>query len=240
MGMRTQVAESPEAMSQLACAFIVAELEQRPNLLLCASAGSTPTRASQLLAEEGKRRPALFDQLRVLKIDEWGGLAMDNPGTCEVYLRRHLAGPLGLGPDRYQGFASQPADFEAECERVTRWLDTHGPIDICVLGLGVNGHLALNEPGDELAPHAHPARLAAESMVHPMLQASASRPSCGLTLGMGDILKSRRILLLVNGARKREPLQRLLQPVISTRYPGSFLWLHADVTILCDREAAMS
>ena len=239
MALRTQMAENPEALGRPACAFLVAELERHPHLLLCASAGATPTRAYQLLADERTRRPALFDRMRVLKIDEWGGLAMDDPGTCEVYLRRHLVQPLGLGPDRYQGFDSRPDDFETECARINHWLAAQGPIDVCVLGLGVNGHVALNEPGEALAPHAHPARLAAESMVHLMLRTSASRPSCGLTLGMADILNARRILLLVSGAHKREPLQRLLEPLISTRFPGSLLWLHSDVTILCDREAAV-
>jgi galactosamine-6-phosphate isomerase len=235
---RVRVAENPEAMGRWACEFMVGELERRPNLLLCASAGATPTRAYELLAEERGRRPALFERMRVLKIDEWGGLAMDDPGTCEVYLRRYLVGPLGIGPERYQGFDSRASDFQAECGRMTRWVASQGPIDVCVLGLGVNGHVALNEPGDELRPHAHPARLAAESLAHPMLEASGGRPSRGLTLGMAEILRSRRILVLVSGSRKREPLQRLLEPVISTRFPGSFLWLHPDVTLICDREAS--
>lgn len=232
---RMLVAENEEQLGQMAFDYLLSELQKRPDLLLCASAGSTPTRAYQLLARHGATHPDLFTQMRVLKIDEWGGLPMDNPATCEVYLRKYLVQPLQITPGRYEGFNSQPVDARAECDRVSHWLRSHGPIDVCVLGLGVNGHLALNEPGDHLQPFAHPAHLAEESLLHPMLRDSAQQPSCGLTLGMTQILQSRRILLLVNGAHKREPFRRLMEPAISSRFPGSLLWLHPDVTVVCDR-----
>ena len=116
-------------------------------------------------------------------------------------------------------------------------LDKEGPIDICVLGLGANGHLALNEPAEQLQPFVHVARLTAESCQHPMLAESAARPSYGLTIGMADILQSRKVLLLVSGVHKREQFQRLLSRQVSTQFPASFLWLHPDVTCLCDRDA---
>jgi len=225
-------------MSQEAADFICRELEQRPNLLLCVSAGSTPTRAYQLLAARYAREPGLFDQMRVLQIDEWCGLAPGSPATCHADLRTKILGPLRVTPDRYKGFRTNAPGPEAECGRIARWLAAHGPIDICVLGLGANGHVAMNEPGAAMTPHVHLAELARSSRHHAMLKTLAKKPRYGLTLGMEDILRSRRILLLVNGKRKRPALSRLMKPLITTRFPASFLWLHSDATVLCDREAA--
>jgi galactosamine-6-phosphate isomerase len=232
------VAASYEAMSQQAANLIVAELAQRPDLLCCVSAGSTPTRTYELLAVRRARQPALFDRLRILKIDEWGGLALDDPVTCEAYVQEHVVKPLAVSQDRYEGFCSRPADPQAECERIRHWLDHHGPIDVCMLGLGGNGHLALNEPADRLRPHAHVSALTESSLQHPMLRSGAGKPAYGLTLGMADILRSRLPLLLVSGPQKRGPLRRLVEPAIEPQFPASFLWLHPNAVVLCDREAA--
>ena len=231
------MADTHEAMSRQAAAFIRAELARCPALLFCVSAGTTPTRTYDLLAAARALEPRLFTRLRLLKIDEWGGLAPDHPATCEAYLRARLVEPLAVPAERYGGFAPSPRDPEAECRRVRLWLAAHGPIDLCLLGLGTNGHLALNEPAAALQPHAHLAQLTSSSRAHPMLHATRARPAYGLTLGLADILRSRRVLLLVSGGHKRSQLERLLQPLISPQFPASFLWLHPDVTVLCDRAA---
>src|SRR4051812_49046883 len=97
-------------MSHAAADFLIAELRRKPDLLLCTATGASPTRTYELLAEERGRNPALFQRLRILKLDEWGGLAMHDPGSCEAYLQQHLLGPLRVSKDRYTGFQSEPRD----------------------------------------------------------------------------------------------------------------------------------
>jgi len=230
--------ESYEAMSRQAAQRILSALAGKADLLLCAAGGSTPTRTYQLLAESLAQNPGAFHSLRVLKLDEWGGIEMDDPGSCETNLRTHLVGPLGVQDHHYIGFSSNPTEPQLECQRMRRWVAAEGPIDLCVLGLGVNGHLALNEPATCLLPTAHVARLSPVSLRHPMLANSPKLPVYGLTLGMAEILVSRDILLLVSGVNKREPLKRLLRREITTEFPASFLWLHPNWTLLCDQEAA--
>jgi len=225
-------------MSQRAADLIVAELKRHPDLLLCASAGGTPTKTYELLAAERMRQPRLFKKMRVLQIDEWGGLAPGSPESCQADLQAKLLDPLGINAARYQGFTSDAADAPGDCERIARWLRRNGPIDLCLLGLGVNGHVAMNEPAPALTPHAHVARLARSSQKHAMLQRLKRKPRYGLTLGLGDILSSRKILLLASGQLKQAVLERLMEPRVNTKFPASFLWLHPDVTVLCDRSAA--
>lgn len=236
--LRVDIADSYEAMSRRAERLIVSEVRKRPELVLCASAGGSPTLLYEMLGTRHEREPRLFNRIRVLQIDEWGGLPRRNPASCESDLRRKLLEPLGIKKDRYVGFRSDAAEPEAECRRVARWLAAHGPIDICVLGLGVNGHVAMNEPGETLAPRTHVARLTRSSLNHPMLKQLSRKPRYGLTVGMGDILSARMVLMLVNGRHKREAMKRLLKPGITTRFPASLLWLHPRAIVLCDREAA--
>jgi galactosamine-6-phosphate isomerase len=207
-------------------------------LLLCAAGGSTPLRTYELLAKNPLRQRQTFETLRLVKLDEWGGIAMDDPGTCENQIRSFLLTPLRVAEDRYFGFDSNPADPKAECERIRRRLMTEGPIDFCVLGLGMNGHLAMNEPAPGLKPTALVARLTAVTLAHPMLAQSKSPPTYGLSLGMAEILSSREIVLLVSGTNKREPMRTFLRREITTEFPASFLWLHSNWTLLCDVDSA--
>jgi len=237
-GLKIEVAESVESMGRRAARAIVAELKRKPRLLLCASAGETPTYTYRCLADRANADPTLFAKLRILQVDEWSGLARTNAATCEADLRSKLVTPLRISCDRYIGFGSDADDPEAECARISRWLAANGPIDVCILGLGMNGHVAMNEPGPAVLPEAHVARLARSSQRHALLRDLPRKPLYGLTLGMGEILSSRKILLLVSGRHKRAALKRLMKPQVTTHYPASFLWLHSDATVLCDAEAA--
>ena len=226
-----------DSLSRAALSWLVERLRQRPSSLVCLAAGGTPTATYRLLAQCGRSDPALVAQLRLVQLDEWGGLAGDDPASCQRQLREQLIEPLGL-VDRFVTFDGQAEDPPAECSRVAAWLAKHGPIDLCVLGLGLNGHLGFNEPADGLSSHAHVASLSATSLQHAMIGGSSHKPTYGLTLGMADILQGREVLLLVSGARKAGPLQRLLSGPISTDFPASLLHGHPSVALYCDASAA--
>jgi galactosamine-6-phosphate isomerase len=232
------VSADHEEMSRRAAAAIAGEVRKEAHLLLGAATGATPMRAYARLAETRARAPSLFRTLRVVKLDEWLGLPERHPATCESYLGRHLLQPLGVTGARYEGFRTRPKDPVAECARMAAWLARHGPIGLCVLGLGRNGHLLMNEPAASLPPGAHVARLTAMTRRHSMVRGLKTPPRRGLTFGLADILRSRSILLLVSGRHKRGALARVLGGDVTTRCPASLLWLHPDVTVLCDREAA--
>ena len=210
--LKFHVEKTYESMGKLAADIVIAELRKKPNLLLCASAGSTPTPAYRSLAIRYSRQPKLFKKLRVVQIDEWGGLPWRHPATCEIDLRVKLLEPLRIDSDRFVGFRSDAAKPEAECARMAEWLAANGPIDLCILGLGLNGHVAMNEPRQTSIPHAHVTHVADSSQNHSMLKGLPSKVRYGLTLGLGEILSSKRILLLVSGSRKRAVLRRLLKP----------------------------
>jgi galactosamine-6-phosphate isomerase len=225
-------------MSEAAAERLVGEMRIRPTALVCLATGSTPTHTYERLVARARTEPEVYAQVRWMKLDEWGGLAMDDPATCEHYLRRLILTPLAVPSERYFGWESQPADAEAECRRVAAWLAAHGPIDIQVLGLGENGHLGFNEPAAQFQARPHVARLSPASLGHSMLGLSRGRAAYGLTLGMDDILGARRIMLLVTGERKARQLRRLATGGISSEFPASLLRRHRAVTVFCDAAAA--
>lgn len=105
---------------------------------------------------------------------------------------------------------------------------------ICILGLGRNGHIGFNEPGEKLSAGIHLSRLAGTSRQHAMIGNRALSPETGLTLGLSAILQSKKIIFLVTGTGKQEILDQLLTENVSTSLPASFLWLHPCVECYID------
>lgn len=232
--MRFTVLPDRDALDRRAAGLVWEAAEAKPDLLICLASGETPTGVYAHLAAA----PARLNRARFIQLDEWAGLKADDLASCAAYLQRTLGGSLRVPPERWIGFCGDAPDAAAECRRVAAALAEAGPIDLCILGLGRNGHLALNEPSDSFDPFCHVATLTAQSRAHPML-ARTTVPVCrGLTLGLGDILRARRILLLVSGSAKRAPLARLAARQVTPELPASFLWLHGDTICLCDQAAA--
>jgi len=222
-------------LNELASALIIHELQQNPKSLVCAATGNSPTGVYKKLVE--KKENINTSGLRFIKLDEWYGLGINDEGSCEKYLHEQLFNPLGISNKRYIAFDGKSAEPEKELQNVTNYLDELGPIDLCILGLGKNGHIAFNEPADTLHPHAHMAPLSSTSLEHTMIKSTGEQITYGMTLGMTDILQSKKIILLVNGTHKNAIMEKLMQQKISTQLPASFLWLHADVQCFyCDND----
>ena len=232
--MRFAVLPDRDALDRFAADLVWEAAEAKPDLLICLASGETPTGAYARLSASPER----LASARFIQLDEWAGLGADDPASCAAYLQRTLIGPLVVPTERWIAFRGDAADSVAECRRVEGELAKAGPIDLCILGLGRNGHLALNEPSDSFDPFCHVATLDAQSRAHPMLTGTSVPVRRGLTLGLGDILRARRILLLVSGSAKRAPLARLAARRVTLELPASLLWLHGNTTCLCDRAAA--
>ncbi len=222
-------------MSSLAASLVVDAIREDPGLLLCAATGSSPEGLYRELREQAAVEADLFTHLRILKLDEWGGIPENHPVSCEHYLRTRLLDPLDIAAERYISFRSDPQDPVLECDRVRNLLQKVGPIDLCILGLGRNGHLGLNEPAPELEPFCHVAGLSKESLDHPMISSLELKPEYGLTLGMQEILDSRQIIMLVSGREKKQIAEHFMEGKISGLLPASFLREHPKTECLIDR-----
>ena len=221
-------------MSREAAASVIAAAAAKSDSLLCVPAGNSPAGLYQELIREAGRKPDLFRSLCVVKLDEWLGVLASDPASCEYFLKNRLLDPLAVAAERYISFDPETADPLRECERIRGELERRGPIDLCILGLGKNGHVGLNEPGPSLRLHCHVAKLSEETLRHSMMSSKESKPAHGLTLGIGDILQSRKIVLLVTGEGKKRVIARFLDGTVTTDLPATLLWLHHDLEVLLD------
>lgn len=237
--MKIIKSENYKEMSILASNMMIDVLARKPDALFCIATGSSPTDTYQFFVERIKTEKIDTSRMRIVKLDEWCGLPKENPATCEHYIETHLLKPLGISADseRYISFQPLEEDFEAECTRVSRLLQESGGIDCCILGIGKNGHLGLNEPGEEIYPFAHKSILHAKTKTHAMLSENGEAVSAGYTLGIKNLLDSRQIILLVTGAQKEEAYARLQNRLVSTDCPASFLWLHENSVCITDLSA---
>ena len=224
-------------MSRLSSDSIVSGLREKPGQLICAATGNSPMGIYRNLAASYLDEPEVFGKLRLIKLDEWGGIPSSDPNSCETFVQEKILQPLHISSDRYIAFKSDPASPKKECDRIQKEIRHNGPIDVCILGLGKNGHIGFNEPAETLAPYCHVARLSQQSLQHDMANTMKIKPSYGLTLGMGDILRSKKIILLLTGSDKAGVVAQLLSKQIKTQLPASFLWLHVNVECYIDSKA---
>lgn len=221
------------ALSQKACEHLLETIIHNPQATICLTTGGTPQLTYPLFVAEVKKRNLDISGVTFVKLDEWVGLPLDAPGTCETFLRQHIIEPLNVAEDRFISFRSENIT-PAECERITTLIAQKGGLDLCLLGLGKNGHLGLNEPGETLEPRCHIATLDNRTRHHNMLKNSAVPVEQGITLGIKDILAARDVLFLVAGEGKQDAFARFQQAKVSSQNPASFLWLHQRVRCMFD------
>jgi galactosamine-6-phosphate isomerase len=212
-------------------------LKGTPKPLMCVAAGNSPVPLYRTLATLLARDQALTSTLRVIKLDEWLGVSPEEPGSCEHFIRTHLVEPSRLPLSGYIGFSPDERIAAEEVCRIDTFLESDGPIDLAVLGLGLNGHIGFNEPGEYGIAESHVVSLSRDSLNHPMVQISGHRPVGGITIGLRALLNAGKIILVVTGSKKREQLSRLLEGQITPRFPASFLHLHRNVLCLTDEDA---
>lgn len=224
-------------MSRKGFEIVKAEIDRKPDLLFCVASGGSPSGLYSEMVKCQKDQPDFCSKLRVVKLDEWGGLESGSTFTSEYDVQTKFIQPMGISPDRYltiDPFTSNPGK---ECDRMKAELGNSGPVEICILGIGVNGHIALNEPAEVLKPGFHVCQLAESTLNNGMIKSLKQPPTFGMTMGVGEILSSRKILLFIAGSGKKAAFQKLLKEEVSTQFPASLLWLHPNVDVLVDESA---
>lgn len=228
-----------EELANLAAALFVEKLETFESPLVTLPTGATPLGMYHALTTHHAHRRDLWEKMRFLALDEYLGLRRDDPRLFYGWLRREFLDRVGIPESRCTAFQSDAADPRAEAERIKAWLRQNGPIDIAVLGLGTNGHIAFNEPGSAFDSTVRTVTLTENSR-----KANAAYwgdialvPETALTLGLGDLSWARHSILLVSGAHKAAILDRVLNGPVTPAVPATYLRGRANVTVIADKDA---
>jgi glucosamine-6-phosphate isomerase len=213
-------------------------LRAKPRLRMCLPSGHTP---NGIFAEMGRsvaRGEVSFRDAEIFALDDYGGLAGDDPGRCRNMLRRFLLDHIDLPGNRFHFLDTEAADLAKVCRDYDALIDGGGGFDLTLLGIGLNGHLGLNEPGS--APDSTTRRVA---MHESTVSSSASYlghsnlPTWGVGVGLKHLLGSREVWLIANGAKKPGIIARTVNSDVTTEVPATLLRRHANSWLMVDAEA---
>ncbi len=233
--------EKTESEFDLAAAWcITAQMLTQPESVIGLSTGRTTGNMHRLTARIHREFPFDVSGTTIAGLDEVAGLPYGFPGTCREMLRTEIAEDLGIGEDNFLMLPVSSDDYERDCREFTREIERRGGLSLLMLGVGENGHLGFNQPG---SPFDSGCRL---SRMHPELESRLREEAClsvdcpmgGVTLGISDIMKAGRIILVAKGDNKAGIVRRMLEGPVTESVPASVLQLHPNCEVLLDGAAA--
>lgn len=233
--MRTEIFDTPALMAEAAARKMLEVVRNKPDALLVLAAGFTQNETYARFAELLREENIDTRRLKLLGLDEWGGLNGGDEGSCRAYINERVIAPLKLGREQIVHFLDGKKDPREEVRLANAALDAHGPIDLLVLGIGMNGHVGFNEPGADPGERAHFLTLSTtSSSVGQKYFKDNKTLKTGLTLGLLDLLKAETILVQVTGGHKAEVARRLLNKEDGATLPASYLW-RTEATLMMDQ-----
>ena len=236
--MELIVCDDAAALARRAADVIVGRVWATPALAMAVPAGRTPRRMYAELAAQHRQGHVDFSAMRVFAVDE-----LCPPAPPEGYfwrqVRREFLSWAGIPAEQCRRFGVEEPELEVMCEAYEAAITRAGGLDVVMLGLGPNGHIASNEPGCSFDCTTRPVRLLPETvryiLTDDVIQGSVS--DTAVTLGIRTIMEAREVIVLVSGAAKRGPLAALLNGSVTPSMPASILQRHRRCLILADREA---
>ena len=224
-----------EEMSFEAAKIIAAQMVLKPQSVLGLATGSTPIGMYEQLVKWNKEGKLDFSQICSVNLDEYCGLDGENDQSYRYFMNHHLFNHVNIDMDNTYVPNGKATDATAECKRYDALIENLGGTDIQVLGIGPDGHIGFNEPDTTFTKPTHRVELD-PSTVEANARFFASIddvPRFALTMGMGGIMSAKKILLMANGTKKKEILEKALFGPITPEVPASILQLHPDVTVVC-------
>lgn len=239
ISMKIFIADNYQELSKQAADDLLQHIAGKKEPLICTASGDSPAGLYKEIVERSRRNEISVNDWYFVGLDEWSGMNGDDEGSCRYHLNHQLFHPIKAKEERMVFFDGRAADPEAECNRVENFIQQHGPLDVTILGLGLNGHIGMNEPGTAINTRSHISQLdPLTQQVGQKYFSKAQTLSTGITLGLGTLLESAHIILLVSGAKKAAIIKQLVEGDISEQVPGSLLRNHKSVHLYLDQEAA--
>jgi glucosamine-6-phosphate deaminase len=239
--MRVLVTADYRMISQQAANIVCAALRARPEVTLGLPTGNTPLGMYEELVRLHETEGLDFSKARTFNLDEYIGLAAGHSASYHAYMRRHFFDRVNVvaeNTDIPRG--ARGIDVDAESKRYESAITAAGGIDLLIVGIGANGHIAFNEPGSSFASRTRVVELAPETIANARryFKSDADVPRTAITVGIGTLLEARRILLLASGTSKADIVRRCLHGPVSESLPATALQLHPNVTAILDEAAA--
>ena len=238
--MKFIIAENYEAMSRKAASIIASHVTLKPDCVLGLATGSTPIGTYQNLINWYQSGDLNFSQVKSVNLDEYVGLAPTHDQSYRYFMQDNLFNHVNIDVANTNVPNGLAEDVDAECQRYNDVINTLGPIDFQVLGMGHNGHIGFNEPDDHLPLETHKVDLAQSTIdANARFFASADEvPRQALTMGIKTIMQAKKVLVVVSGKDKAEIVKKAFTGPVTPQVPASILQMHSDVILVADEAAA--
>ena len=238
--MRVIVENSSEAACIRAAQWIARLVRKKPNCVLGLATGGTPVRTYAELSRMHREEELDFSRVTTFNLDEYVGLPPTHPQSYRYFMQEHLFQHLNLRRDQTHVPDGRALDFEQYCQRYEQMIVDAGGIDLQLLGIGSDGHIAFNEPGSSLGSRTRLKTLTGDTIRDNARFFGGEQhvPRLAVTMGVGTILDARQCLLLATGASKSESVRAAIEGPVSAQITASALQLHRDVIVILDEEAA--
>lgn len=239
--MRIIKAKDYSDMSKKAAALIAAQIISKPDCVLGLATGSSPIGTYDKLTELYEEGMLDFSAVHSVNLDEYRGLDHENDQSYYYFMHKNLFSRVNIDVNNTNVPNGMEPDAEKECNRYEALIDSLGGIDLQLLGLGHDGHIGFNEPADTFAQITNCVDLTEMTIeANKRFFASADDvPRQAYTMGIGTIMKAKKIVVVVSGEDKAEIVAKAFTGAVTPEVPASILQFHPDVTIVAD-EAALS
>ena len=231
--MKWETLRDYDALSERAARILLGCIRENPRAVLGLPTGRTPIGMYERVVNECGREYHCFRDVVTFNLDEYAGIPSTHPGSYCTFMQQNLFRHVDVDPSNVHIPNGMAPDLAAECARYEREIADAGGLDITFLGLGSNGHIAFNEPGTPFTARTRVIALTQSTRdANAPVFAGGEVPRHAITMGIGTILSSKRIVLLASGANKRAAIERLRSGEVSEEFPASALHEHTDVTVL--------
>lgn len=237
--MKIAIYDTYEAMSEAAADLVARQLAEKPTSVLCFPSGDSPTGMLNYLVQWANNGKIDLSQSHFVALDEWIGMDENDDGSCGYYFKHHFFNKLNKSFKSITKFNAKADNLDAECERINNFISSKGGLDIMMVGIGMNGHLGLNEPGTPVDLYAHHSAL--DPVTVQVGQKYFNKETVltgGITLGLKHLAEAGKAVLIASGVKKADIIHESLQGTVTTEVPASILQKLSNAFILLDKDAA--
>lgn len=228
-----------EALGQRAAADLLRIVTPLERPLICPTSGSTPAALYKALVQQIREQDIDYRNWYFVGLDEWAGMNGGDKGSCRDFVNEELFGPLDINETQVCFFDGRALNLERECSRVEEFIRQQSRITVAVVGLGMNGHIGMNEPGTPVAVRSHVAEIAEETQrIGQKYFSEPKQLMHGLTLGLATLLDAEHLFLMVNGEKKASIVKRVVNETPTESVPATLLKQHKDFRLYLDAGAA--
>jgi len=231
--MRIIEVENYEKLSKITADLIAAQVILKPNSVLGLATGSSPLGTYEALIKENKTGTVDFSNVRTVNLDEYYGLTPDHPQSYRYFMDQNLFNHINIDKGNTYVPDGMANDIDAESAGYEALINELGGVDLQLLGIGNNGHIAFNEPCDYFPRYVHRVELT-ESTIQAnsrLFDKIEEVPTQAMTMGIGTIMKAKKIVIIA-GSEKKEIMNKAIYGDITPQIPASVLQLHSDVVVV--------